>query len=501
MRSGNLHVLRHAILGALVPLAGCTPIEQPADPNPVGQPKPAKQAPPSNPETPAAPPVCAGDREIINDRDQPTGYSICGDGSVHRSQAVACQIPPILPNACPSGPSQGKCRTDAQCTAEPNGRCIAYDQNFRGTGTVYCGCHYACESDNDCGADEACLCTGAVSYRDGKKDTRLPRCVPAECRTDTDCGAAGECGAAIYNNGCSEQVTLACREEGDACRNHSECKDQKSCVATAHNSGSELRYDWQCSGMSCMIGRPFLVAGEARVADTRCSPSQAATSPDPAMAAHWQKIGRLEHASVASFARFLNQLLALGAPPELLAQTRAALSDEIRHTKLCLQMAAQFGARVSLGKFNLGGAQAARVSRVTVARHLFAEACLGETVGVAQALESGSASTDPASVRVYTQIARDELRHAQLAWQALRWLLDSATAEERGQIVAVTRGLLEATERQVERERPQQRGLKRLEFGLLGPAAERETWRETLREVIRPSFEAIVSRPVAHLHA
>jgi len=165
-------------------------------------------------------------------------------------------------------------------------------------------------------------------------------------------------------------------------------------------------------------------------------------------------------------------------------------------------MATRFGARIDLGSFNLGGAQATRVNRVNVARQLFAEACLGETVGVAQALEAGSASTDPASISVYKQIAKDELRHAQLAWQALRWLLDTATLEERSQIVAVTRKLLEAAERQSEGKSPRRQGLNRPEFGLLGFDAERSTCRETLREVIRPSLEAAVScRPCANLQA
>ena len=41
------------------------------------------------------------------------------------------------------------------------------------------------------------------------------------------------------------------------------------------------------------------------------------------LAREWAHIGALEHASVASFARFTLQLMALGAPADLLAESAA----------------------------------------------------------------------------------------------------------------------------------------------------------------------------------
>lgn len=72
-------------------------------------------------------------------------------------------------------------------------------------------------------------------------------------------------------------------------------------------------------------GRPFRVAGHARVAD--------------AVVKAWTTAARAEHASVASFARFTLQLLHLGAPADLVADAQQAGLDEVRHARLCFGVA------------------------------------------------------------------------------------------------------------------------------------------------------------------
>jgi hypothetical protein len=51
------------------------------------------------------------------------------------------------------------------------------------------------------------------------------------------------------------------------------------------------------------------------------------------------------------------------------------------------------------------------------------EGCIGETVSAARAELELEGCTDPAVRRVLTAIARDERRHAQLAWQFVGWAL------------------------------------------------------------------------------
>src|SRR5688572_9590040 len=57
------------------------------------------------------------------------------------------------------------------------------------------------------------------------------------------------------------------------------------------------------------------------------------------LAAHWTKLGQMAHASIAAFARFSLQLLALGAPSDLVEPCTQALADANAHTKRCFGIA------------------------------------------------------------------------------------------------------------------------------------------------------------------
>src|SRR4029077_13893090 len=70
------------------------------------------------------------------------------------------------------------------------------------------------------------------------------------------------------------------------------------------------------------------------------------------VADRWRENGKTEHASVAAFARLTLDLMALGAPPDLIAAANQDALDEIRHTELCFSLAkALDGKAVSPGAF------------------------------------------------------------------------------------------------------------------------------------------------------
>jgi hypothetical protein len=72
----------------------------------------------------------------------------------------------------------------------------------------------------------------------------------------------------------------------------------------------------------------------------------------PGLAQQWRENGRTEHASVASFARLTLDLMALGAPPALVASANHDALDEIRHTEACFGLAHWFdGEPASPGAF------------------------------------------------------------------------------------------------------------------------------------------------------
>ena len=208
---------------------------------------------------------------------------------------------------------------------------------------------------------------------------------------------------------------------GETVRDEAEC-----CYETTSEVCSEMR------GM----GRAFLDEGRAVTAParraegdpwvaSRLRPAVADLTDDgrARLAAAWTERGLAEHASIASLGRFALDLLALGAPPDLVAAAHRAASDEVRHAKLCFGLASVYaGADVGPGTFPFAdGAVALSPDLATFARRCALEGCLEETLGVVELAERLAITTDPAVATVLAALIRDERRHAELAWRALRW--------------------------------------------------------------------------------
>jgi hypothetical protein len=148
-------------------------------------------------------------------------------------------------------------------------------------------------------------------------------------------------------------------------------------------------------------------------------------------AEHWARLGQMEHASIAAFARFSLQLLSLGAPAELVEECTRALADETVHARLCFQLASAYaGAAVGPGPLDVTGSLAS-AGLLDVVELVIQEGCLGETVAALEASESAAAAVDPVLAQVYARIATDEQRHAALAFRFLRWALGKDPAGVR----------------------------------------------------------------------
>ena len=146
------------------------------------------------------------------------------------------------------------------------------------------------------------------------------------------------------------------------------------------------------------------------------------------------RLGQMEHASIAAFARFSLQLLALGAPPSLVESCTQALADETTHTKLCFAIASAYaGHALSPGALDVERCLEAS-SLLDVVDLVLVEGCVGETVAALTALECADAECDPAIRAVYARIARDEQSHAELAFGFVRWALERDPAGVRERI-------------------------------------------------------------------
>lgn len=474
---GQHSSLRASLLAALG-AAGCSSPQAPP-----GEPALIVEIPP--PPTPST--ADAGAEAPPEPGPRPprtgTGWVQDRDGTVHRASVTRCDAA-IEQASCAGTEQYTSCKTDQDCTDHPHGKCVT---GFGQVGT-YCGCEYSCASDDDCGVGEVCVCKGA-----GNLSERHSVCAPAECRTDADC-PEGPCGLSTYHDGCSEHVALACRTKDDVCHSDAECRVPGARAATcAARQPSRPGDDWQwaCAVRSCVVGRPLVIEGAARTAaPARRADWSETPLLDPACleeeerrsaAAHWAAQAAMEHASVASFARFSLQLLALGAPPDLVTEAHRAALDEVEHARVAYGVASRLAGR-HIGPDLLPEAAAPlRVDLAAVVESLVEEGCVGETLGAAEGREIARRVTDGSLRAACAHIASDEERHAALAWRTLRWLLDTFGETAR-------RPARQAFERAARRHGtdPEEGPCVLEELGILAARTLGALRREVLEEVIGP---------------
>jgi hypothetical protein len=327
----------------------------------------------------------------------------------------------------------------------------------------------SCETDADCPSDRACYC-GPLGTDIGYEPYPVNegRCVPAACRASTDCGAGNHCVAFEVGWCEGDEVSFDCTNGEDECVSMSDC----DCIPDLDPTNALT-----CGTSGC--GRPFLVEGIARVpgvAERRdwSAVVEAAVRPDPTLAAFWLETARLEHASVAAFARFTMELLALAAPADLVAGASKAMADEIEHARIAFGLASRHaGTSVGPTALAIDGALAAGDVRSIVER-LFLEGCVGETLAAATAREV-AARVGGADRAALLEIADDETAHAALAWRTLAWLLETHRTEtERG--IADARARLESSS---------------TTSGLLDRNTATQLRAETMRLVVEPALGSL----------
>jgi hypothetical protein len=368
---------------------------------------------------------------------QDTGVEVCKNGMIRRRAAKAC--PAYAPDpvkTCslggPNGPDQ--CKTDADCAQVKGGHC----EPSQG-GVNACFCQGSCEIDSDCSAGQVCLC-----------GPKFGSCVDASCSSDADC-AVGSCGTYTSNPGCGGNA-LACQTTADQCGAGSDCPSDKIFCTIANFATSGPRV---CSGPMCMIGRPFEVAGAWRTAPAQAREDWHQDGPPsedgviaglevdklPAellesLAEYWLAAAQMEHASVASFARLTLELLAVGAPPDLLTRAQQAGVDEVRHAQICFSLAQSYGGRaIGPGPLAVDGSLRAP-TLPELAAAAAREGCVWETAAALEASVIATQARDPVLAVLLRGIADDEARHAELAWDLVRWAVQSGGEPVRQAVIA-----------------------------------------------------------------
>lgn len=377
----------------------------------------------------------------------------------------------------------GECSSKADCTAEEYGYCAIQDGQF-----LWTVCLYGCEVDADCGAGYLCECGKNVGV-----------CTPATCRSDADCGDE-QCQRVVEQDPCVDgfgpRTFYRCGSSIDTCREDADCTAPEVCLSGEDGSRS-------CQERSlCGIGRPFLVDEEIRWAEVTSRSdwsldldrdlahlNRGLTDAERAsLASGWTQIALMEHASVAAFARFQLQLLALGAPADLVEATNQALVDETRHARVAFGISRVFSeSDVGPGPLSIDGALGA-VELEEIALLVLLEGCIGETCAAMEAEWAVGQCSDEKFRSILAEIGADEKRHSELAWRFIAWAVG-----RRPELADV---LLAQARVELEKHRSSQPPLKvsdawQKRYGLV-PERQRHTLRATvLSEIVVPCLAAL----------
>jgi hypothetical protein len=220
-------------------------------------------------------------------------------------------------------------------------------------------------------------------------------------------------------------------------------------------------------------------------------PLEAAADPllRAALAAQWRENGRTEHASIAAFAGLTLELVALGAPPELIAGSQRDALDELRHTELCFSLArALDGAAESPGAFPAAlSARSSSLPRTAALARLavdsLVDGALHEGVSARVIARLVKRCEDPATREALREIAADEGRHSAHGWDVVEWCL----AEGGAPVGDALRGALRAIpERAKNTQLPEAaRGGAWEPWGIHGAALEAEEYARARQDVLR----------------
>lgn len=197
-------------------------------------------------------------------------------------------------------------------------------------------------------------------------------------------------------------------------------------------------YDVMVSGPNdCEYGRPFPAqsAAVARADWSRVLRPSLDDGRRSERAAEWTAIGLAEHASVASFARFILELLAHGAPAELLREAQRAMSDELRHAEIAFGLASAYAGRaVGPGPLPVPAQQGSDLCAMATA--CVREGCVAETRAALLLTERAARESDPVLASLLRGMAEDEGRHAALAWRTVQWAVQVGGEPTRAAVVA-----------------------------------------------------------------
>ncbi len=242
------------------------------------------------------------------------------------------------------------------------------------------------------------------------------RCIPApEGGTRVPAAGAEACPGAVQFDGVMRP--FAASGNGHCCYSVTVYEEP---YRERHNRGRAARVD------GAVVTAP-VAAGRAWTATPRPALAGLDAALRAQLAAAWANTAQMEHASIASFSNLALRLIAVGAPPALIADTHRAALDEIEHARVAFALASAYGAApVGPAAFPDAARLSAAGGLEALALETFVDGCIGETVAAVEARLAASRAVDPVVAAALAVIAEDETRHAELAWAIVAWCVRSS---------------------------------------------------------------------------
>jgi len=133
--------------------------------------------------------------------------------------------------------------------------------------------------------------------------------------------------------------------------------------------------------------------------------------------AYFARSAHLEASSVVAFQQLIDQLRRWKAPQNLIDRAIKAAEDEVRHATQMTRLANLFGQEIPEVSLDSVIDQGIFIA----ALHNATEGCVFETWAALEATLKSRFATTVELRDIYTEIARDEIGHAQLSWDLHQW--------------------------------------------------------------------------------
>jgi hypothetical protein len=158
---------------------------------------------------------------------------------------------------------------------------------------------------------------------------------------------------------------------------------------------------------------------------------------------------RLEAASVRAFQHLARELTAHRAPQSLVQRALTSAEQEVRHARVTASLARRFGAHPIRPQYR-GGLSVRSLD--AVAKENACEGCVRETFGALIGAWQAKHAQDRQVRDGMRSIARDELGHAELAWEVAAWCEPKLSASRRRALREAREATMEALHRECRAE-------------------------------------------------